>query len=115
MAGAIASMARVTLRKDFRRIDPALTRVILLEGGPRILPSFSEELSRKAQDRLTRMGVEVRTGAQVEHVDDKGVIVAGQRIASRTVLWTAGVQPSPAGRGCRPRPIAPGGSRSCPT
>jgi len=97
MAGAIASMARVTLRKDFRRIDPALTRVILLEGGPRILPSFSEELSRKAQDRLTRMGVEVRTGAQVEHVDDKGVIVAGQRIASRTVLWTAGVQPSPAG------------------
>jgi NADH dehydrogenase len=97
LAGAIASMARVTLRRDFRRIDPALTRVILLEGGPRILPSFSEELSRKAHDRLTRMGVEVRTGAQVEHVDDKGVIVAGQQIASRTVLWAAGVHPSPAG------------------
>jgi NADH:quinone reductase (non-electrogenic) len=97
LAGTIASMARVTLSTDFRRIDPALTRVILLEGGPRILPSFSEELARKAHDRLTGMGVEVRTGAQVEHVDDKGVVVAGQRIASRTVVWTAGVQPSPAG------------------
>ena len=97
LAGAIAEMSRVTLRTDFRRIDPAVTRVILLEGGPRILPTFSEALSRKAHDRLAGMGVEIRTGAQVEHVDDKGVIVAGQRIATRTVLWTAGVRPSPAG------------------
>ena len=101
LAGTIASMARVTLKADFRRIDPSVTRVILLEGGPRILPSFSEQLSRKAHDQLTGMGVEVRTGAQVEHVDDKGVVVAGQRIASRTVLWTAGVLPSPAGKWLR--------------
>ncbi len=101
LAGAIAQMARVTLRSDFRRVDPRLTRVILLDNGPRILAGFSEDLSRKAHDRLTSMGVEIRTGAHVEHVDDKGVVVGGQRIASRTVLWTAGVQPSPAGQWLR--------------
>jgi NADH:ubiquinone reductase (H+-translocating) len=96
MAGAIADMVRGMFKSDFRRIDPRSARIILIEGGPRILPAFSERLSRKAHARLTRMGVEVRTDARVEHVDAEGVVVGGERIASRTVLWTAGVTPSPA-------------------
>jgi NADH:quinone reductase (non-electrogenic) len=96
MAGAIADMVRGMLRSDFRRIDPRSARIILIEGGPRILPAFSERLSRKAHARLTRMGVEIRTNTPVEHVNAEGVIVGGERIASRTVLWTAGVTPSPA-------------------
>ena len=98
LAGAVAQMASRTLRSDFRRVDPRSTRVILLDNGPRILAGFSEALSRKAHARLTAMGVEIRTGAHVERVDEHGVTVAGQRIASRTVVWTAGVQPSPAGQ-----------------
>ena len=98
MAGAIADMLRGTLKSDFRRVDPRSTRIVLIEGGPRILPTFAESLSRKAHARLTRMGVEIRTNAPVEHVDAGGVIVKGERIASRTVLWTAGVTPSAAGR-----------------
>jgi NADH dehydrogenase len=96
MSGAIADMVRGMLKSDFRRIDPRSARIILIEGGPRILPAFSERLSRKAHARLTRMGVEVRTSALVEHVDAEGVVVGGERIASRTILWTAGVTPSPA-------------------
>jgi NADH:ubiquinone reductase (H+-translocating) len=96
MAGAIADMVRGMLKSDFRRIDPRSARIILIEGGARILPAFSERLSRKAHTRLTRMGVEIRTNARVEHVDAEGVVVGGERIASRTVLWTAGVTPSPA-------------------
>ena len=96
MAGAIADMVRGMLKSDFRRIDPRSARIILIEGGPRILPAFSERLSRKAHTRLTRMGVEIRANARVEHVDAEGVVVGGERIASRTVLWTAGVTPSPA-------------------
>jgi NADH:ubiquinone reductase (H+-translocating) len=96
MAGAIADMVRGMLKSDFRRVDPRSARIILIEGGPRILPAFSERLSRKAHTRLTRMGVEIRTNARVEHVDAEGVVVGGERIASRTVLWTAGVTPSPA-------------------
>ena len=96
LAGAIASMARVTLRSNFRRIDPSQTRIVLLDNGKRILGAFHEELSRKAHERLTSMGVEIRTGAHVDHVDERGVVVGGQRIDSRTVLWTAGVRPSPA-------------------
>jgi NADH:quinone reductase (non-electrogenic) len=101
LAGAIAGMARVTLKANFRRIDPSQTRVILLDNGPRILATFAEDLSRKAHDRLTQMGVEIRTGSHVDMVDEQGVIVAGQRIPSRTVLWTAGVKPSPAGHWIR--------------
>jgi NADH:ubiquinone reductase (H+-translocating) len=96
MAGAIADMVRGMLKSDFRRIDPRSARIILIEGGPRILLAFSERLSRKAHTRLTRMGVEILTNARVEHVDAEGVVVGGERIASRTVLWTAGVTPSPA-------------------
>jgi len=98
MAGAIAEMMRGTLRSDFRRIDPSTARIVLVEGAPRILMSFAESLAQRAHERLTRAGVEIRTGVRVERVDADGVIVAGQRIPSRCVLWTAGVTPSPAGR-----------------
>lgn len=95
LAGSIAEMASVTLRSNFRRIDPAKTSILLIEGGKRILPSYSESLSCKAARRLEKLGVTVTTGARVEHVDERGVIVAGKRIESGTVLWTAGVAPSP--------------------
>ncbi len=98
MAGAIAEMLRGPFRSEFRRVDPGAARIILVEGAPRILTSFSEPLAQRAHNRLTSRGVEIRTGVQVEKVDAEGVIVAGQRIASRLVLWTAGVKPSPAGR-----------------
>jgi NADH dehydrogenase FAD-containing subunit len=98
MAGAIADMLRGTLKSDFRRIDPRSARIILVEGAPRILPTFAESLSQKAYARLVKMGVEIRTNARVEQVDAEGVVVGGERIMSRTVLWTAGVTPSPAGR-----------------
>jgi NADH dehydrogenase FAD-containing subunit len=98
MAGAIADMVRGMLKADFRRVDPSSARIILIEGAPRILPTFAESLSRKAHRRLTQMGVEIRTNARVEMVDAEGVVVGDERIASRTVLWTAGVTPSPAGQ-----------------
>ena len=68
---------------------------MLIEAGPRILPSFDEKLSRKAQERLEKLGVQVRTGTRVESVDADGVIVAGQRIPAKNVFWTAGVKASP--------------------
>jgi NADH dehydrogenase FAD-containing subunit len=101
MAGAIAEMMRGPFKSDFRRVDPASARIVLVEGAPRILSHFDESLARRAHERLVRMGVEIRTGAHVEMVDAEGVIVSGQRIASRVVLWTAGVSPSPAGRWLR--------------
>jgi NADH dehydrogenase len=98
LAGALAQGGHTVLKSDFRRIDPTSARVVLIEGGPRILPTFAEELARKAHERLRRVGVEIRTGQHVERVDSEGVVVGGERIASRTVIWTAGVKPSPAGK-----------------
>jgi NADH dehydrogenase FAD-containing subunit len=98
MAGAIAVLVARTLKSEFRRIDPALARVVLVDRGHRVLASFSEELSRAAMLRLEKLGVEVRLGAGAEKIDEDGVTVGGQRIESRTVIWTAGVTPSPAGR-----------------
>jgi NADH dehydrogenase len=95
LAASIAQLAAVTLRKNFRKIDPAKSRIVLLDGGARILPTFAESLSQKAAKRLTKLGVEVSTGVKVEKVDDRGVIAAGTRIPSATVLWTAGVSASP--------------------
>src|SRR6202051_938240 len=95
LAASIAQLAAVTLRKNFRRIDAAKSRILLLDGGARVLPTFAESLSRKAARRLAKLGVEVSTGVQVEKVDDQGVIAAGVRIPSATVLWTAGVSASP--------------------
>ncbi|UQR63179.1 NAD(P)/FAD-dependent oxidoreductase [Bradyrhizobium sp. C-145] len=95
LAASIAQLVSVTLRNNFRKIDPAKSRIVLLDGGTRILPTFAESLSQKAAKRLAKLGVEVSTGVKVEKVDDQGVIAAGVRIPSATVLWTAGVSASP--------------------
>ena len=98
MAGAIADMARHTLAPDFRRIDPARARVLLLEAAPRLLGGMPACLAAYAKGALERRGVEVRLNCPVERVDAEGVIAAGERIASATVVWSAGVAPSGAGR-----------------
>jgi NADH:ubiquinone reductase (H+-translocating) len=95
LAGSMAHMVAVTLRGNFRRINPAKSTIVLLEGGKRVLPSFAETLSRKATQRLEKLGIEVMTGVMVEKVDEQGVIAGGKRIPSATVLWTAGVAASP--------------------
>jgi NADH:ubiquinone reductase (H+-translocating) len=97
MAGTMAEMARMALAKDFRHIDPRTARILLLEAAPRILPTYPEKLSDEARRHLEQLGVEVHTNAKVEGVDEQGVIVNGERIASSTVLWSAGVVASPAG------------------
>jgi len=97
-AGALSEMVRHTLKSDFRRFDPGMTRIILIDAAPRVLPSFSPVLSEKARARLENMGVEVRLGRNVEKIDEEGVIVGGERIRSLNVLWMAGVQASPAGQ-----------------
>jgi NADH:quinone reductase (non-electrogenic) len=96
MAGAIAELRGFTLPREFRHIDPRTARVILLDAGDRVLATFDPGLSRRVQRRLERMGIEVRLNARVERVDADGAIVGGQRIETRTVVWTAGVVPSPA-------------------
>jgi NADH dehydrogenase FAD-containing subunit len=98
MAGAIAELARQTLATEFRRFDPASLKLILVEAGPRILPSFAESLAAAATAKLVKMGVEVRTGAPVEKVDTEGVIVRGERIRTNNVFWAAGVKASPAAK-----------------
>src|SRR6266404_4860502 len=97
MAGALAGLVRSTLRSEYRRIDPSAARIILVDLGSRVLGTFADDLSRAAKERLERLGVEVRLGHGVDRIDAEGVIVAGERIASKTVIWTAGVAPSPAG------------------
>jgi NADH dehydrogenase len=96
MAGAIAEIARLTLARDFRRINPRSARIILLEAGPRILPTLTPYLSDYATRALTRMGAEVRTSTRVTACDRRGVDIEGGRIDAGTVIWAAGVQASPA-------------------
>ena len=98
MAAAIASLIRNTLASEFRRADPASARVVLVDRDRRILPTFSEDLSQAAHRRLVKLGVDIRLGHAVDHIDEQGVVVNGERIPSRTVIWTAGVEPSPAAR-----------------
>jgi NADH dehydrogenase len=95
LAASIAQLATLTLRGQFRRIDPAESSIILVEGGKRILPTFAESLAKKVARRLEKLRVEVATGVKVEKVDENGVVANGKRIPSATVLWTAGVAPSP--------------------
>jgi len=97
LAGAIAELARNGLSREFREIDPAAAKVIIVQSGPRILPTFSESLSADAATQLSRLGVEIRTGGKVEEVDRLGVVVDGHRIDARTIMWAAGVAASPAG------------------
>jgi NADH dehydrogenase len=94
LAASLAQLVRVTLRGNFRRIDPAKARIILLDAGSRVLPSFAEALSRRVTRRLTKLGVKVQTGVKVEMVNEQGVVAGGNRIPSATVLWTAGVAAS---------------------
>ena len=98
MASALADLVRRALRSEFRRIDPTSARIVLIDMGNRVLATFAEKLSAAARRRLEKLGVEVRLDHGVEHIDADGVIVAGERIASKTVIWTAGVAPSPAGK-----------------
>src|SRR5215813_10674994 len=95
LAASLAELVKVTLRGNFRRIDPSKSAIILLDAGKRVLPTFAESISRKVVRRLEKLGVKVMTGVKVETVDDKGVIAGGKRIPSATVVWTAGVAASP--------------------
>lgn len=98
MASAIAILVHNTLKSEFRRIDPTAARIVLVDMAPRVLGTFSEKLSEAVKARLEDLGVEIRLGHGADQIDESGVIVAGERIASRTVIWTAGVAPSPAGK-----------------
>lgn len=101
MAGTLAEMSRMALAHDFRHIDPKSARILLFEAAPRVLPTYSEDLSFKAQMHLEKLGVEVHTNARVTSVDSEGIVVGGERIYAGTVLWGAGVVASPAGRWLR--------------
>ncbi len=102
MAGAIAELARRSVSQDFRSITPHCSRVVLVEGGNRLLASFPEQLSQRAGAALAALGVEVRLGERVTGIDAAGVTLAGGSIAARTVIWAAGVEASPAAQwlGC---------------
>jgi NADH:ubiquinone reductase (H+-translocating) len=97
LAGAIAEIRRHTVARDFRAIDPTSARVILLEGGPRVLATYPEDLSSRAERSLRRLGVEVRTGAMVTRVTPDAVHIGGEIIPTRTTLWAAGVAASALG------------------
>jgi len=99
LAGMLPELARRAFRRDFRRVDTTRTRVILIEGGPRILPTFPEGLAAHAHRDLERLGVEVRTGSIVTQVDGDGVLIGTERIASHCVFWAAGNRASSLARG----------------
>ncbi|HKN85483.1 MAG TPA: NAD(P)/FAD-dependent oxidoreductase [Nitrospiraceae bacterium] len=92
MAGAIAELAKATLRRDFRRIDPAAARIVLVEAGPRVLGNFADKLGKYAHKTLTRMGVQVLLDTKVDEIDETGIRAGGRRIEARTVVWGAGVK-----------------------
>ena len=102
LSGALAEIARETLRHDFRRIDPRKARIILMEGAPRVLGPFPEDLSAKAEKLVTRLGVEVIKGVMVTNIDARGVTFkrgdASEALEARTVLWAGGVTATPFAR-----------------
>ena len=98
LAGMLPTIATRTMKHEFRTIDPAQTRVILVEGGPRILPTFPEELATRARHDLEKLGVQVWTRSIVTSVDDRGVNMGDERLEARTVFWAAGNAASPLGR-----------------
>jgi NADH:ubiquinone reductase (H+-translocating) len=98
LAGALAEIARESIARDFRLIDPTRARIVLVEGGPRVLGAFPEALSARAAAALARLGVEVRTGEPVTRVTPDAVWLGGEPIRARTVLWAAGVSASPLAR-----------------
>ena len=98
LAGTLAEIARHAMNHEFRNIDPRQTRILLIEGGPRVLPAYSEKLSRKAETQLRRLGVEVRTFHMVTRIEPGAVWVGDEKILAPVVLWAAGVAASPLGR-----------------
>jgi NADH dehydrogenase len=98
LAGAIGEMTRFTLARDFRNIDPKLTRIVLIESGARILPSFDPQLSSRATTELERLGVQLWTNSAVTRINADGVFVGQEHLASASVIWAAGVQASPIGK-----------------
>ena len=97
LAGAIGEMSRFTLARDFRHIDPKLTRVMLVEAGPRILPSFDGAMASRAARDLETLGVQIWVDSKVTDIDDSGVQIGAERIRTATVLWAAGVRASDLG------------------
>ena len=98
LAGAISDITRQYLAKEFRAIDPRQSRIVLLEGGPRVLPTYPEDLSASAERQLTQMGVEVRTSAMVTNIEPGMVSVGKEKIPAAVILWGAGVSASPLGK-----------------
>jgi NADH dehydrogenase len=98
MAGALGEIARHTLARQFRRIDPASARIVLIEAGPRVLPAYPEALSERARLQLEALGVQVWTGSPVSGVSAAGVAIGADHLAARTVVWAAGLQGSPLAR-----------------
>jgi NADH dehydrogenase len=98
LAGTIAELAHHHLRSDFRNFDPRAARVILIEAGPRVLPTFADSLSAYAQRALEKLGVEVQLGHPVRECDADGVVFNGTRLMAKTIIWAAGVQASSAGK-----------------
>lgn len=98
LAGAMADISRTVLVKDFRRINPASARVVLVEAGPRVLSAFSEALSKKAEKSLQQLGVEVRTNTRVENIDSDGVQIGNEKLLAKNAFWAAGVQASSLGK-----------------
>ncbi|HEV2699130.1 MAG TPA: NAD(P)/FAD-dependent oxidoreductase [Terriglobales bacterium] len=98
LSGTLAEIARRVLRDEFQAIDPKRTRIILLEGGPRVLPAYAPDLSESAVRQLEKLGVEVRTSATVTNIEPGAVCIGSERIPAAVVLWAAGVQASELGR-----------------
>jgi NADH dehydrogenase len=98
LAGTLSEIARRALADEFNSIDPTRTRIILLEGGPRILPAYPEDLSRSAEDQLRRLGVEVHTSTIVTGVEPAAVLMGETRLPAVVILWAAGVAASPLGK-----------------
>jgi NADH:quinone reductase (non-electrogenic) len=98
LAGTLAEIAHHVLKNEFHSIDPRRTRIVLLEGGPRILPAYSEDLSRSAEEQLRHLGVEVHTNALVTGVEPAAVLMGKTRLPAAVVLWAAGVAASPLGK-----------------
>jgi NADH dehydrogenase len=98
LAGTLAEISRQVLANEFRTIDPRKTRIVLLEGGPRILPAYPSDLSRSAEEQLRQLGVEVQTSAMVTLIKAGAVHVGGTRLPAAVILWAAGVAASPLGK-----------------
>lgn len=98
LAGTLAEISRHALAHEYRAIDPKMAHILLLEGGPRVLPAYAEDLSRSAQEQLQHLGVEVRTSSAVTQIEPGAIYVGETRLAATVILWAAGVAASPLGK-----------------